>query len=212
MNRQRKAQAGRQELAEAVAYRQGGTQPTLDEDQVQDENRSHARQAQLFGERREDEIRVSQRDKLWVSAAPPGAHEAAGRLAEEALHELVGAVLVDVGIQGAQPDVEACLDVAERVNSDGHGGHEQRKTDDEPGHSVRGHIQHGDEQAEEQQGGSQVALEHEDGDADHPHHHDRAEVASARQAHAQELASSDGQVVAVRHQVARKEDGQRDLH
>ena len=91
-------------------------------------------------------------------------------------------------------------------------GHEQSKADDQPRHAVRGDVQHRDEEAEEQQRGTQVALQDEDRDADQPHDHDRAEVAGARQAHAEELAAADRQVVAVRHEISGEEDSQRDLH
>ena len=102
--------------------------------------------------------------------------------------------------------------MAERLHRDRNGRHEERETDDQPRHAVRRHVQHRDEQAEEEQRGTQVALQDEDRDADQPHDHDRAEVAGARQAHAQELAAADRQVVAVRHEVSGEEDRQRDLH
>ena len=212
LNGQREAQAGRQELAEAVAHRQRRAQASLDEDQVQDQDGGHAGQAQLLREGGQDEVRVRQRHELRVAPAPTGAHEAAGGLAKQALDELVRPAVVHVGIQGVEPDVEARLHVAERIHGDRDGRHEERETDDQPRHAVRRHVQHRNEQAEEEQRSTQVTLQDEDRDADQPHDHDRAEVAGARQAHAQELAAADRQVVAVSHEVSGEEDRQRDLH
>ena len=79
---QREAQAGGQELAEAVAHRECRAQAALNEYQVQDEDRRHAGQAQFLGKGGEDEVGVRQRHELRVAAAPTGAHEAAGSLSK----------------------------------------------------------------------------------------------------------------------------------
>ena len=101
--------------------------------------------------------------------------------------------------------------MGEELDGECDGGHEQHEADEEPGHAVGGHVQHGDEHAEEEQRGAQVALQDQDGDADQPHDQDGAEVTGARQAHAQELAATDRQVVAVGDQVPGEEDRQRDF-
>ena len=78
-----------------------------------------------------------------------------------------------------QPAVEARLHVGEEADGEGDGGGEERETDEQPGYAVGGHVQHCDEQAEEEQRRAEVTLENEDRDADEPDDHDGAEVAGA---------------------------------
>ena len=78
------------------------------------------------------------------------------------------------------------------------------EADDDPAQPLGGQVEHGDEQAEEQQRGAEVALEDEDRDRRAPHDEDRAEVPRPRQLQAQHLRPGEREGVAVGDQVARR--------
>ena len=88
---------------------------------------------------------------------------------------------------------------------------EQGRSDEQPGGTVGGHVQDDDEQAEQQDRGAQVLLKDQDADARAPHDEQRAQVSGARQAHPQDLAARQGQVVPVGHEVGGEEDRQQHL-
>ncbi len=98
----------------------------------------------------------------------------------------------------------------ELVAEEGAAG-EEHQPDHRPAGPFGGHVEHHQEEAEEEQAGAEVALEDQDAEADHPHRQDRTEVAAARQVEEEEPTPGQGQRVAVQHQVAGDRDHQQHL-
>lgn len=202
-------QARGEQLAERVADDQRGAQAALDQDQVDHDHRGQAEQPELLADGRGDEVALRDRHLVGAPAAQPGAEQPAGAQPEQRLRHLVsGAVVVG---ERVQPGVHAGLHVAEGLVGDGGAAGEQHQADDQPAGALGGHVEHHDEDAEQQQRAAQVALEDQHEDRHDPHDDDRAEVAAARQLQAHHLAAGQGQHVALVHQVGGEEDDQADL-
>ena len=119
--------------------------------------------------------------------------------------------VVDLGVKGIEPDREAGTNVAEGADGDKNSGDEHEEADDQPGDAICGDIEGRNKKAEEEQRGAQIPLKNQDGYSHKPYDQDWSKVTSAGHPHAQNLGTSNREVIAVVHQVTREEDCQRDL-
>jgi hypothetical protein len=110
-----------------------------------------------------------------------------------------------------QPEVEAVLDVADERVGRQRAGAEEQPADDEPAGTLGGDVEHHQEEAEEEERGAQVVLQHQDHHRDAEHRQDRAEVAAARQVDEHDPAAGQREGVTVQDQVARERDHQQHL-
>ncbi|EME37602.1 hypothetical protein C884_01653 [Kocuria palustris PEL] len=206
--------AGCEQLAERVRGAQRGPVAARGQQEEQDEDRGHADEPELLAEGRDDHVRIGIGDQIGSALAPALAEQPAGGQAEQALHDLARAAdggVVDLRIEGVDPGVETGRDVAEGLR--GHeapGGHEDQPQDD-PAQAAGGEVEHGHEQAEEQDRGAEVALQHEHPDGHEPRGEQGREIPEARQMQGTDLGPGQQDDVAVRGQVAREEDRQGDL-
>jgi hypothetical protein len=213
LQRHDEREAAGEQLAEPVPDGQGGAQAPVHDEQVDQQQREQARQAELLADRGVDEVRVRERDAVRVALAPAGAEQPAGPEREQSLDDLEGAAhrVVQLGVERPQPDGHAGVDVREQVRRGDRPGREQQHAQEHPAHALGGEVEHGDEQTEEQQRGTEVALEHEDRERRAPDDEDRPQVAQARQVQADDLLARERERVAVGHEVAGEEHGERDL-
>ena len=101
--------------------------------------------------------------------------------------------------------------MAEGADGNKNSGDEHEEANDQPGNAVCCDIQGRNKKAEEEQRGPQIPLKNQDCYPHKPYDQDWPEVASAGHPHAQNLGTSNREVIAVVHQVTREEDCQRDL-
>src|SRR5690606_33285207 len=125
--------------------------------------------------------------------------------------EASAALLVEVGVEGVEPAIEAAADVLERPGRDGGTADEQHDPEDDPARAARRDVDHHEEEPEVEQTAAEVALEHDDGHRQHPDDDDGAEVARSGEGDARDLAADDAERVARGDEVAREEHGEGDL-
>ena len=210
----RERQSCGEQRAEAVAQLLRGPDAAFEDEEVAEQDDEETGHAELLAEARVDEVGFRVGDHVRSALAESGADETAVGHSEQALDELVGParrLVVLLGRERIQPTVDALLDVGEeQCREDGAGG-EEGHADDDP-RDLRGRdVEHGDEEAEEEERGAEVAFEDEDADAGDPRDDDGAEVAQPREADAEDLRAREHELIAVGDEVAGEEDREEDL-
>ncbi len=172
---QRDRQTGGEQLAERVAAPQRDPEPDPDEKGEGGESGGGSRQSEFLADGGEDEIGRGIGDQVGSTQPQPCSRQAPRGHGEEALSDLVAAV----GIVGEriEPGGDPSLDVVEG----GPGGHgaAQRQTDttQDVHRPTCRHIEHGDEDPEEEQRGAEVPLVDEDDEARRPSRQHRDQLA-----------------------------------
>ena len=174
------------------------------EEHEEDQHGRCAQKTHLLGDGAEDEVAFHHGDGGAQAAPDADAEEAAVGKRVEALHQLVAAVLgVD---EGVAPDGHAGLHVVEEAIEDHAARSRQRQAQDHVAQAARAHVDHGEEDPEEQQRAAQVLLEddHEHGHEPHAYHGQHGTPVGHRQA--QRPAPEGAQHLAVVCEVARQEE------
>ena len=179
---QARGQPDGEQLAEPVLAQDRGAEPADDEGEEQQQDGDAAEQPELLTDRREDEVRRGERDQVRAALAEAGARRCRRWPARTATGR-AGSAPPARSAAGSracsQMSTRAC-DVREREVADrGADGeqHEPRRQVRAPG---RGHVEHHDEDREEQQRGAQVRLQEQDGQGHAPRHEQRGRGAWAR--------------------------------
>jgi hypothetical protein len=145
--------------------------------------------------------------------AEAGADQAPVGLGEQRLGDLVTAArpVVERGLERVEPGLDAVVDVADVTSQEPRPEAEQHQADEHERHPVGGHVEHGQEAAEEHQRRSQVADEHEHQHRRAPDDEQRPEVLERRNGQAHEPPRAHDQYLARVAQVGGDEDDQADL-
>ena len=187
----------------------GGDEAPDAEGHIEHEDPSSAQKAGLFGDGGEDEVALHHGNQVAEALPDAGAQHAAVGQGVGGLAELVARVQ-GVG-EGVQPGGHPDLHVGETgVEEDG-GGQGKDARDDEVGLAAAGHVEHGQEDAEEHEGAAQVLLEddHQKGQAPHEEHGQQG--AEVRYSQMPDAGGEHREHSAVLGQVARQEDDEADL-
>ncbi|GMA90706.1 hypothetical protein GCM10025869_12350 [Homoserinibacter gongjuensis] len=202
-----------EQATEVILTGDADAEATRHEDQVEAQDREEADEAELLAEARDDVVALRERHQVGATLPETRADEAAVGEAEDALHELVASAvaLVDLGVEGVEPVLEAPGDVRKHAGGDPAARGEEGESDQDPAAAAGGHVEHHEEEAEVEQRGSEVALDHDDAHREDPDHQDRAEVTRSRQTQSEEGAAHERERVARGDEVAGEEDREQDL-
>ena len=142
-----------------------------------------ASQAQVLAQHGEDQVGPRRRQVGGGQQARARARDATLGQGEQALQRLV-ARSGGVG-PGVEPDIHPPSDVGEVVVGRHHPDGKQRHGEHDVNGAPRGQVHHGHEQAEEERRGAQVALAHEQGQAQGDHQQHGGQVARLQHRHPQ---------------------------
>ena len=201
----------REERPEVVMRRGGDAKPARHDDEVQAKDRQQADQSQLLSDGGQRVVGMHRghghapadrrQARTQADTQDPTAPEGV-----QALYDLEAGIL---GIRpGIQPDVHTGLDVAEQVVQDERSGDEQDQPADDVAGSPGRYVQQGEEHGEEQQRGTEVALDHDNPEGDRPHGDHRREIGQRRQLQRADAGVLLGEERPVLGQVPRQEDHQ----
>ena len=161
----------------------------------QEDDARCAEQAHLLGNGRENEVALHLGDESGHAPADAATEQATIGKRVQRLHELI-ARAAWIG-KGVEPDCDARLHVRkERVEAHAADG-DEHDADEHVGEPAGADIDHHEEDAEEQQGASQVALEDDDEHGDDPHRKQRYERAEVRILEAGAATTHDAQQLAI---------------